>query len=182
MIAIKDFLEDLNPQLLTTIEAEFAKVDGQSAPEPTRFSTDVAAAPAGGAKGGAADVMEELFPRMDLEKLIGATTILTDAKSDQWKTRKEALELLQAILDTKANQRLKPNIGSLASYSTWALLAHTNLTHRRASSSAQGSGWRHEQGGASACFRHYCAYQCRDEQAVREALQALDFACGQCSS
>ncbi|KAF8605244.1 ARM repeat-containing protein [Ceratobasidium sp. AG-I] len=112
--AIKDFLEDLNPQLLTTIEAEFAKVDGQSAPEPTRFSADVAAAPAGGAKSGTADVMEELFPRVDLEKLVGATTILTDAKSDQWKTRKEALELLQAILDTKANQRLKPNMGELA--------------------------------------------------------------------
>ena len=163
---------------MTTIEAEFAKVDGQSAPEPTRFSTDVAAAPVGGAKGGAADVMEELFPRMDLDKLVGATTILTDAKSDQWKTRKEALELLQAILDTKANQRLKPNMGSLTNYLTWDLLVHINLTHRRVSSSTQGSGWRHQQGGASARFGYHCACQCCDEQAVRETLQALDSACG----
>ncbi|KAG8743642.1 Microtubule-associated protein, microtubule dynamics during spindle orientation, partial [Ceratobasidium sp. 428] len=111
--AIKDFLEDLNPQLLTTIEAEFSKVDGQAAPEPTRVSADVAAAPAGGAKGASNDVMEELFPRVDLDKLVGATSIITDAKSDQWKVRKEALELLQSILDTKANQRLKPNIGEL---------------------------------------------------------------------
>ncbi|KAG9118686.1 Microtubule-associated protein, microtubule dynamics during spindle orientation, partial [Ceratobasidium sp. 392] len=111
--AIKDFLEDLNPQLLATIEAEFSKVDGQAAPEPTRFSADVAAAPVGGAKGATNDVMEELFPRVDLDKLVGATSILTDAKSDQWKVRKEALELLQSILDTKANQRLKPNMGEL---------------------------------------------------------------------
>lgn len=125
---------------MTTIEAEFAKVDGQSAPEPTRFSADVAAAPAGGAKGGASDVMEELFPRMDLDKLVGATTILTDAKSDQWKTRKEALELLQAILDTKANQRLKPNMGSSANYFIRGLHTHLNSVHRRAWPGAQGSG------------------------------------------
>ncbi|KAG9105033.1 Microtubule-associated protein, microtubule dynamics during spindle orientation [Ceratobasidium sp. 370] len=111
--AIKDFLEDLNPQLLATIESEFGKVDGQAAPEPTRFSADVAVAPAGGVKGATNDVMEELFPRVDLEKLVAATSILADAKSDQWKVRKEALELLQSILDTKANQRLKPNMGEL---------------------------------------------------------------------
>lgn len=109
-LAIKDFLEDLNPQLLATIESEFSKVDGQAAPEPTRFSADVAAAP-GATDSGAVDVMEELFPRVDLDKLVGATSIITDAKSEQWKTRKEALELLQSILDTKANQRLKPNMG-----------------------------------------------------------------------
>ncbi|QRW01882.1 CLASP amino-terminal protein [Ceratobasidium sp. AG-Ba] len=110
--AIKDFLEDLNPQLLATIESEFKKVDGQAAPEPTRTSADVATAPAGAAAAGN-DVMDELFPRVDLDKLVGATSILADAKSDQWKVRKEALELLQSILDTKANQRLKPNMGEL---------------------------------------------------------------------
>ncbi|CUA69428.1 Cytoskeleton-associated protein 5 [Mus musculus] [Rhizoctonia solani] len=109
---IKDFMEDLNPQLLATIDSEFSKVDGQAAPEPTRFSADVAAAPAG-ASGGGVDVMDELFPRVDLDKLVGATSIVTDAKSDQWKVRKEALELLQSILDTKANQRLKPNMGEI---------------------------------------------------------------------
>ncbi|KAF8709603.1 Microtubule associated protein, partial [Rhizoctonia solani] len=112
--AIKDFMEDLNPQLLATIDSEFSKVDGQSPPEPTRFSADVAAAPtSGSAGGGGGDVMDELFPRVDLDKLVGATSIVTDAKSDQWKVRKEALELLQSILDTKANQRLKPNMGEI---------------------------------------------------------------------
>ncbi|KAJ1308957.1 hypothetical protein OPQ81_004640 [Rhizoctonia solani] len=111
--AIKDFMEDLNPQLLATIDSEFNKVDGQSPPEPTRFSADVAAAPAGASGGGGVDVMDELFPRVDLDKLVAATSIVTDAKSDQWKVRKEALELLQSILDTKANQRLKPNMGEI---------------------------------------------------------------------
>ncbi|KNE86902.1 hypothetical protein PSTG_19729, partial [Puccinia striiformis f. sp. tritici PST-78] len=51
---ISNFLQDLNPQLLTTIEGEFAKIDGERPPTPTRQSADVAQASQGetsGAKG-----------------------------------------------------------------------------------------------------------------------------------
>ncbi len=114
IIGIKDLLEDLNPQLLTTIEAEFAKVEGQAAPEPSRFSKDmVAAGPSGSGKGKSGDPLDELFPRVDLDRLVASTTILTGAKSDAWKTRKEALELLQSLLDAGANKRLKPNMGDI---------------------------------------------------------------------
>lgn len=110
-------MEDLNPQLLNTIQSEFDKVEGQAPPVPTRTSADVAAAaPAAGGKGkggGGADPLDELFPRVDLEKLVSATNIISDAKSEAWKTRKEALELLQGILDVGANKRLKPNLGSI---------------------------------------------------------------------
>jgi hypothetical protein len=41
-LGIKDFLEDLNPQLLNTITTEFDKVEGNPAPEPTRTSADLA--------------------------------------------------------------------------------------------------------------------------------------------
>jgi cytoskeleton-associated protein 5 len=64
------------------------------------------------AKGkGVGDPLDELFPRVDLEKLIGATSIVADAKNEAWKTRKEALESLQGILDVGTNKRLKGNLG-----------------------------------------------------------------------
>lgn len=112
---MKDLLEDLNPQLLATILSEFDKVEGTSAPQPTRTSADVSevatSAPGKGASSG--DPLDELFPRVEIDSLLKGTTVLSDAKSDAWKTKKEALETLQAILDQGANKRLKPNMGAL---------------------------------------------------------------------
>lgn len=114
---VKDLLEDLNPQLLNTIIGEFDKVEGKPAPEPTRKSADVASmgTQSSGGKGGAAapDALDDLFPRVEIDLLLKGTTILADAKSDAWKTKKEALETLQAILDQGANKRLKPTMGKL---------------------------------------------------------------------
>lgn len=116
---IKDLIEDLNPQLLKTIIAEFDKVEGNPAPEPVRTSADVAnmAATSGGGASKAAtggDPLDDLFPRVEIDGLLKGTTILADAKSDAWKTKKEALETLQAILDQGANKRLKPTMGMSA--------------------------------------------------------------------
>jgi len=55
--------------------------------------------------------MDDLFPRVEIDGLLKGTTILADSKSDAWKSRKEALEALQALLDQGANKRLKPSIG-----------------------------------------------------------------------
>ena len=114
-LGVKDLLEDLNPQLLNTITAEFDKVEGQVAPDPCRTSTDIAIlAPAGSSKKANAvtgDPLDDLFPRVEIDTLFKGTTILTDAKSDAWKTRKEALDALQAILDQGSNKRLKPAMG-----------------------------------------------------------------------
>ena len=63
--------------------------------------------------GGTADAMDDLFPRVEIDGLLKGTTILADAKSDAWKTKKEALETLQAILDQGSNKRLKPQMGLL---------------------------------------------------------------------
>jgi cytoskeleton-associated protein 5 len=115
--SISDLLGDLNPQLLATIQSEFEKVDGQAPPEPVRQSADVLAmVPQGGSasKSGAAAsaALDDLFPRVEIDGLLKGTTILADAKSDAWKTKKEALETLQAILDQGANKRLKPQMGT----------------------------------------------------------------------
>jgi len=110
---VKDLVEDLNPQLLNTITSEFDKVEGQTAPEPSRVSADLAnlAPESKESKSGGTDPMDDLFPRVEIDGLLKGTTILADAKSDAWKTKKEALEALQAILDQGSNKRLKPSMG-----------------------------------------------------------------------
>ena len=121
--SITDLLGDLNPQLLSTIQSEFDKVEGNPPPEPTRQSTDVAVMAQQGSSGGkgssaASGALDDLFPRVEIDGLMKGTTILADAKSDAWKTKKEALETLQAILDQGANKRLKPQMGASITYLT----------------------------------------------------------------
>ncbi|KAH8917187.1 ARM repeat-containing protein, partial [Atractiella rhizophila] len=115
---IMNFVQDLNPQLLTTIQSEFAKVDGAPAPEPIKTSADNAA-PSSGGGGGAggggggkgADPLDELFPRVDLEKLVSSSNV-SACNDANWKVRKEALENIQSILE--ANKRLKPNLSDIS--------------------------------------------------------------------
>ncbi len=124
--SIVDLLGDLNPQLLATIQSEFDKVEGNSPPEPTRQSADVLGMTqqgGPGAKGGTATsgALDDLFPRVEIDGLMKGTTILADAKSEAWKTKKEALETLQALLDQGANKRLKSQMGMF----TWSHLLFT---------------------------------------------------------
>ncbi|KAJ7155998.1 armadillo-type protein [Mycena crocata] len=115
--SIKDFLEDLNAQLLNTITTEFDKVEGNPAPEPSRTSADlasmVASASASNGAGTSGDPLDDLFPRVEVDGLLKGTTILADAKSDSWKTKKEGLEAFQSILDQGNNKRLKPTMGDI---------------------------------------------------------------------
>ena len=99
---------------MNTILSEFDKVEGQPIPEPIRTSADLANSgdSAKESKGGStADPVDELFPRVEIDTLLKGTTILADAKSDAWKTKKEALENFLAILDQGSNKRLKPSMG-----------------------------------------------------------------------
>jgi cytoskeleton-associated protein 5 len=105
------FLEELNPTLLTTINGEFDKIAGQTAPEPTRESEDLANLGDAGGDASAADgdPMDDLIPRVDLNKVVATTTVLKDSKSENWRVRKDAFEALEAELDR--NTRLKPEMG-----------------------------------------------------------------------
>ncbi|TFK42613.1 microtubule associated protein [Crucibulum laeve] len=115
--SIKDLLEDLNPQLLNTITAEFDKVEGTQAPEPFRTSYDlINLAPTSATTTRATngvDPLDDLFPRVEIDGLLKGTTIVADGKSDAWKTKKEALETLQSILDQGSNKRLKGSMGEI---------------------------------------------------------------------
>jgi cytoskeleton-associated protein 5 len=90
-------------------------VEGQAAPDPCRTSADIASlgstGPSKEANAVTGDPLDDLFPRVEIDTLFKGTTILTDAKSDAWKTKKEALEALQTILDQGSNKRLKPAMG-----------------------------------------------------------------------
>jgi cytoskeleton-associated protein 5 len=112
-------VQDLNPQLLATITSEFDKVEGNPAPEPNRTSADLSSLPDTlPSKGGSADgdALDDLFPRIEIDGLLKGTTILVDAKSDAWKTKKEALETFQALLDQPNAKRLKPSMGEWPNY------------------------------------------------------------------
>ncbi|CAG8484013.1 10579_t:CDS:10 [Racocetra fulgida] len=94
-VDIRTFVQDLNPTQLATIDAEFEKVADQAPPQPIKT------------RRGGNDALEELFPKVD----IGAqftSKMMADANDDKWKTRKEALEQVLAIVD--ANKRIKPNL------------------------------------------------------------------------
>ena len=127
LLGVKDLIGEINPQLLATISNEFDKVEGQQAPEPSRTSADVQSmAPSGSSgKNSGIDAMDDLFPRVELDGLLKGTTILADSKSDAWKTKKEALETLQAILDQGPNKRLKPSMGLLFSFELRIFTADT---------------------------------------------------------
>ncbi|CAG8499882.1 1285_t:CDS:10, partial [Ambispora leptoticha] len=98
---IRTFIQDLNATQLATIDTEFEKVADQAPPQPTKSSAEFA-----GSSGG--DALEELFPKVD----IGAqftSKMIADCNDDKWKTRKDGLEQIKAIVD--ANQKIKPNLG-----------------------------------------------------------------------
>ncbi|GAA5893605.1 hypothetical protein JCM5296_002476 [Sporobolomyces johnsonii] len=115
---ITSFLQDLTPQLLSTIESDFEKVSSEAAPTPTRIGADTVAPPTAGPSGGGAkakgaaaagadvDPMDELFPRVDFDRLVSNATI-TACGDANWKVRKEALEGIRDTLE--ANKRLKPS-------------------------------------------------------------------------
>ncbi|CAH1762423.1 9128_t:CDS:10 [Entrophospora sp. SA101] len=101
---IRTFVQDLNATQLATIDAEFERVADQAPPEPIKASSQLTSS---GAK---TSVMEELFPKVDIGALFSSKTI-ADCSDDKWKTRKEGLEQILAIVE--ANKRIKPNLGDL---------------------------------------------------------------------
>ncbi|CAG8520285.1 7962_t:CDS:10 [Acaulospora colombiana] len=98
---IRTFVQDLNPTQLATIDNEFDKVADQAPPRPVK--AEVASSGRGGN-----DTLEELFPRVDIGALF-TSKMMADANDEKWKTRKEALDQILAIVDS--NKKIKPNLG-----------------------------------------------------------------------
>ncbi|KAJ3300457.1 Microtubule-associated protein, microtubule dynamics during spindle orientation [Borealophlyctis nickersoniae] len=113
---IRSFVQDLNPQLLAIIDAEFEKAAAKGAPQPSRVS-QVEVADAG-------HPTEDLFPRVDIGAQI-SSKIIQDLGDANWKIRKEGLEEVMKLIDA-ANKRIKGNLGNELMPALKARLSDTN--------------------------------------------------------
>ncbi|RUS19776.1 armadillo-type protein [Endogone sp. FLAS-F59071] len=97
---VKSFVQDVNPTLLATIEAEFAKVADMEPPKPPKASATSATGD---------EALEDLFPRVDIGSQLNSK-LLEECNDANWKVRKEGLEKVIGIIEA-ANKRIKPNLG-----------------------------------------------------------------------
>ncbi|NXF89408.1 CKAP5 protein, partial [Eubucco bourcierii] len=113
---LRMFFEDEKPALLSQIDAEFEKMQGQTAPVPTRGISRHSA-------GGGDDVEEEeqedvgndvvdLLPRTDIGGKMTAE-LVSKIGDKNWKIRKEGLDEVTSIINDA--KFIEPNIGELPS-------------------------------------------------------------------
>ncbi|XP_062856912.1 cytoskeleton-associated protein 5 isoform X2 [Trichomycterus rosablanca] len=112
---LRMFFEDEKPALLSQIDTEFEKMQGQSPPAPTRGQSTKGAEEDGEEAdeeepdGGAGDIMD-LLPRSDISDKI--TSDMVEKISDKnWKIRKEGLDEAAAVISEA--KFIQPNIGEL---------------------------------------------------------------------
>ncbi|KXS18928.1 ARM repeat-containing protein [Gonapodya prolifera JEL478] len=119
---LRSLVQDVNPALLGSIDAEFAKYEGRTPPQATRMQgvnkpegvSDESSTPLGSSSSKIAesvDPLEDLIPRVDISSQI-SDKLLADLGDGNWKTRKEGLDEVTKIIES-ANKRIKPNIGEL---------------------------------------------------------------------
>ncbi|XP_031420118.1 cytoskeleton-associated protein 5 isoform X2 [Clupea harengus] len=114
---LRMFFEDEKTALLSQIDAEFEKMQGQSAPAPIRGSTKKGAEENGedaeeqedDGGAGAVDVMD-LLPRSDISDKI-TSDIVSKIGDKNWKIRKEGLDEVAALISEA--KFIQPTIGDL---------------------------------------------------------------------
>lgn len=114
---LRMFFEEEKPALLSQIDAEFEKLQGQSPPAPTRGvpkhgDEDVNESEEQDEEaGGNADVMD-LLPRTDISDKV-SPELISKIGDKNWKIRKEGLDELTGIINEA--KFILPNIGELPS-------------------------------------------------------------------
>uniref|UniRef100_A0A8C2FTH4 Cytoskeleton associated protein 5 n=1 Tax=Cyprinus carpio TaxID=7962 RepID=A0A8C2FTH4_CYPCA len=98
---LRMFFEDEKPALLSQIDAEFEKMQGQSPPAPTRGTKRAGADEEGDAAeeevdSGAGDIMD-LLPRTDISDKI-TSDMVSKISDKNWKIRKEGLDEVAAVI------------------------------------------------------------------------------------
>ncbi|KAM6131157.1 cytoskeleton-associated protein 5 isoform 2-T2 [Pterocles gutturalis] len=111
---LRMFFEDEKPALLSQIDAEFEKMQGQTAPAPTR---GISRNSGGGGDDGEEEEQEEagndvvdLLPRTDIGDKITAE-LVSKIGDKNWKIRKEGLDEVTSIINDA--KFIQPNIGEL---------------------------------------------------------------------
>ncbi|NWZ61771.1 CKAP5 protein, partial [Acrocephalus arundinaceus] len=112
--SLRMFFEDEKPALLSQIDAEFEKMQGQTAPAPTR---GISRNSVGGGDDGEEEEQEEvgndavdLLPRTDIGDKITAE-LVSKIGDKNWKIRKEGLDEVTSIINEA--KFVQPNIGEL---------------------------------------------------------------------
>ncbi|PKK31197.1 cytoskeleton associated protein 5 [Columba livia] len=112
--SLRMFFEDEKPALLSQIDAEFEKMQGQTAPAPTRGISRQSVA---GGDDGEEEEQEEvgndvvdLLPRTDIGDKITAE-LVSKIGDKNWKIRKEGLDEVTSIINEA--KFIEPNIGEL---------------------------------------------------------------------
>ncbi|NWZ97752.1 CKAP5 protein, partial [Nesospiza acunhae] len=112
--SLRMFFEDEKPALLSQIDAEFEKMQGQTAPAPTR---GISRHSVGGGDDGEEEELEEvgndvvdLLPRTDIGDKITAE-LVSKIGDKNWKIRKEGLDEVTSIINEA--KFIQPNIGEL---------------------------------------------------------------------
>ncbi|KAL6480806.1 hypothetical protein MHYP_G00118390 [Metynnis hypsauchen] len=113
---LRMFFEDEKPALLSQIDAEFEKMQGQSPPAPMRGMTKKGAEEEGEDAdeeevdgGGAGDIMD-LLPRADISDKI-TSDMVAKISDKNWKIRKEGLDEVAAVISEA--KFIQSNIGEL---------------------------------------------------------------------
>ncbi|KAM9381107.1 cytoskeleton-associated protein 5 isoform 2-T2 [Phaethornis superciliosus] len=111
---LRMFFEDEKPALLSQIDAEFEKMQGQTVPAPTR---GISRNNAGGGDDGEEEEQEDagndvvdLLPRTDIGDKITAE-LVSKIGDKNWKIRKEGLDEVTSIINDA--KFIQPNIGEL---------------------------------------------------------------------
>ncbi|XP_061077698.1 cytoskeleton-associated protein 5-like isoform X3 [Conger conger] len=111
---LRMFFEDEKPALLSQIDAEFEKMQGQSPPAPFRGlkkggEDEGAEAEEQEEEGGTGDVMD-LLPRSDISDKI-TSEMVSKIGDKNWKIRKEGLDEMAAVISEA--KFIKANVGEL---------------------------------------------------------------------
>ncbi|XP_058623007.1 cytoskeleton-associated protein 5 isoform X2 [Onychostoma macrolepis] len=113
---LRMFFEDEKPALLSQIDAEFEKMQGQSPPAPIRGTKKTVAEEGDAAEeeevdggAGAGDIMD-LLPRTDISDKI-TSDMVSKISDKNWKIRKEGLDEVAAVISEA--KFIQANIGEL---------------------------------------------------------------------
>ncbi|XP_068168966.1 cytoskeleton-associated protein 5 isoform X2 [Antennarius striatus] len=112
---LRMFFEDEKPALLSQIDAEFEKMQGQSPPAPIRFTKKTVSEEEGDEgeeheeDGGGHDIMD-LLPRTDIGDKI-TSDLVSKIEDKNWKIRKEGLDETAAIISEA--KFITANVGEL---------------------------------------------------------------------
>ncbi|XP_036963787.1 cytoskeleton-associated protein 5 isoform X2 [Acanthopagrus latus] len=150
---LRMFFEDEKPALLSQIDAEFEKMQGQSPPAPIRFTKKATAAEEEGDEGeeqeedgGGQDIMD-LLPRTEISDKI-TSNLVSKIEDKNWKIRKEGLDETAAIISEA--KFITANIGSELPLALKGRLGDSNkilvqqtLTILQQLATAMGPGLKH---------------------------------------